>query len=107
MTACPRSGPLCESLGTIFGVTLPAFLVIAATHGWAGVRDLASRSVRWRVGIRWYLLGMPVAMTLAVARVQSVGAFVVEVTVALRGFDDLKRFLAAGSATGATAGTDE
>jgi hypothetical protein len=35
-----------------------------------------------------------------------VGAFVVESTVDLRGFDDLKRFLAAGSATG-TAGTDE
>jgi membrane protease YdiL (CAAX protease family) len=64
----PLDLALYESLGTIFGVTLPAFLVTAATEGWAGVRDLASRCVRWRVGIRWYLialLGMPVAMTLA------------------------------------------
>lgn len=64
----PLDLALYESLGTIFGVTLPAFLVTAATDGWAGVRDLASRCVRWRVGIRWYLialLGMPVAMTLA------------------------------------------
>ncbi|MGH2775237.1 MAG: lysostaphin resistance A-like protein [Actinomycetota bacterium] len=64
----PLDLALYESLGTIFGVTLPAFLVTAATDGWVGVRDLASRCVRWRVGIRWYLialLGMPVAMTLA------------------------------------------
>jgi membrane protease YdiL (CAAX protease family) len=68
----PLDLALYESLGTIFGVTLPAFLVISATHGWTGVRDLASRSVRWRVGIRWYLialLGMPVAMTLATTAV--------------------------------------
>jgi membrane protease YdiL (CAAX protease family) len=64
----PLDLALYESLGTIFGVTLPAFLVTAATDGWVGVRDLASRCVRWRLGIRWYLialLGMPVAMTLA------------------------------------------
>jgi hypothetical protein len=29
----------------------PAFLVVAATHGRAGVRDLARRSLRWRVGL--------------------------------------------------------
>ena len=64
----PLDLALYESLGTIFGVTLPAFLVIAATDGWTGVRELASRCVRWRVGVRWYLialLGLPVAMTLA------------------------------------------
>jgi membrane protease YdiL (CAAX protease family) len=64
----PLDLELYGSLGTILGVTLPAFLVTAATDGWAGVRDLGSRCVRWRVGIRWYLiavLGMPVAMTLA------------------------------------------
>jgi len=64
----PLDLELYGSLGTILGVTLPAFLVTAATDGWAGVRDLANRCVRWRVGIRWYLiavLGMPIAMTLA------------------------------------------
>jgi hypothetical protein len=30
----------------------PAFLVVAATHGRAGVRDLARRSLRWRVGLQ-------------------------------------------------------
>jgi hypothetical protein len=42
--------------------------VTAATDGRAGVRNLANRCVRWRVGRRWYLiamLGMPIAMTLA------------------------------------------
>ena len=68
----PLDLALYESLGTIFGVTLPAFLVTAAIDGWDGVRELASRCVRWRAGIRWYLialLGMPVAMTLATTAV--------------------------------------
>jgi membrane protease YdiL (CAAX protease family) len=44
-----------------------AFLVMAATHGGAGVRDLARRSLRWRVGPQWYLvalLGLPIATLL-------------------------------------------
>jgi membrane protease YdiL (CAAX protease family) len=48
----------------LFSVALPAFLVVAAIHGKAGVRDLARRSLRWRVGARWYLialLGIPIA----------------------------------------------
>jgi uncharacterized protein len=56
-----------DSLGHIFGVALPAFLVVAATHGRAGVRDLARRSLRWRVGVRWYLialLGVPIGVVL-------------------------------------------
>ena len=56
-----------DSLGHILGVALPAFLVVAAMHGQAGVRDLARRSLRWRVGVRWYLialLGVPVATVL-------------------------------------------
>jgi membrane protease YdiL (CAAX protease family) len=53
------------SLGTFFGVALPAFLVVAASDGRAGVRDLARRSLRWRVGVRWYLValfGLPIAV---------------------------------------------
>jgi membrane protease YdiL (CAAX protease family) len=56
-----------DSLGHIFGVALPAFIVVAAMHGRAGVRDLTRRSLRWRVGVRWYLvalLGVPVATVL-------------------------------------------
>jgi uncharacterized protein len=54
-----------DSLGHIFGVALPAFIVVAATHGRAGVRDLARRCLRWRVGVRWYLValfGVPVGV---------------------------------------------
>jgi uncharacterized protein len=53
---------------TVVGVALPAFLVVAAVYGRAGVRDLARRSLRWRVGLRWYLLavvGLPVTTTAA------------------------------------------
>ena len=59
-----------------FGVTLwqplaplvgcvAAFLVTAASQGRAGVHDLARRSLRWRVGLRWYavaVLGLPLAV---------------------------------------------
>src|SRR5688500_8456996 len=60
-----------DSLGHIFGVALPTFIVVAAMHGRDGVRDLAQRTLRWRVGMRWYLialLGVPVA-TVACASV--------------------------------------
>jgi uncharacterized protein len=53
-----------DSLGHIFGVALPAFIVVAAMHGRVGVQDLARRSLRWRVSVRWYLFalfGVPVA----------------------------------------------
>jgi uncharacterized protein len=51
----------------LFSVALPAFLVVAAIRGKTGVRDLARRSLRWRVGVRWYLialLGLPIASVL-------------------------------------------
>jgi membrane protease YdiL (CAAX protease family) len=51
----------------LFSVALPAILVVAAMQGKAGVRDLARRSLRWRVGARWYivaLVGIPVASVL-------------------------------------------
>ena len=62
---------LASSLGVIFGLALPAFLVTAATGGKSGVRDLLRRCFRWRFGIHWYLLallGLPVG-TLLVASV--------------------------------------
>jgi membrane protease YdiL (CAAX protease family) len=58
---------LSDSLATLFGVALPALLVMAALHGRAGLRDLASRSFRWRVRPHWYfvaLLGLPTGVML-------------------------------------------
>jgi hypothetical protein len=58
-------------LGGALGVGLAAFVVTAATDGRAGVHDLARRSLRWRVPLRWYLIalfGVPLAaMLLAIA----------------------------------------
>src|SRR3712207_5639559 len=48
-------------------LALPAFLVTAIADGRAGVRDLLTRALRWRVGLRWYalaVLGIPAAMVL-------------------------------------------
>jgi membrane protease YdiL (CAAX protease family) len=46
------------SLMSIFGLALPAFLVTAAKDGKEGVRDLLRRILRWRVGVRWYLIAL-------------------------------------------------
>jgi hypothetical protein len=37
---------------------VPAFIVTALVSGKAGVRDLARRSFRWRVPLRWYLISL-------------------------------------------------
>jgi uncharacterized protein len=63
----PFDLPLLGALDHFVGVALPAFLVMAALYGRAGVRDLARRSFRWRVGARWYLfalLGLPIGTLL-------------------------------------------
>jgi uncharacterized protein len=49
---------LFSAIGAILGLALPAFLVTAATDGKAGVRELLRRTLRWRVGIGWYLLAV-------------------------------------------------
>lgn len=59
---------LFNSLACMVGLALPAFLVTAATDGRAGVQDLLRRSLRWRVGLHWYLialLGMFVTVIIA------------------------------------------
>jgi uncharacterized protein len=45
------------------GPVLAALIVIPLTQGWAGLRELGSRMIRWRVGWRWYAvaLGLPLA----------------------------------------------
>jgi membrane protease YdiL (CAAX protease family) len=49
-------------LENVLGAAVPAFIVTALVGGRAGVQDLARRSLRWRVPLRWYaisLLGLP------------------------------------------------
>jgi len=68
----PFEKPFWESLGTILGVALSAFLVVAAIHGQDGVRDLARRCLRWRVGARWYLfalLSVPIGVVVCVGAI--------------------------------------
>jgi uncharacterized protein len=63
----PYGLPLHGFLGGVLGVGLGAFVVTAALAGRDGVVDLARRSVRWRVPVRWYLVVLftvPVGATL-------------------------------------------
>jgi len=55
----------------IFGTTGPliaALIVLAITQGWAGLRELGSRMIRWRVRWYWYALaiGLPLAVFLVI-----------------------------------------
>ena len=46
------------ALENVLGSAVPAFVVTALVSRKAGVRDLARRSFRWRVPLRWYLLSV-------------------------------------------------
>jgi membrane protease YdiL (CAAX protease family) len=49
-----------------FGPLIAAFIVLALTRGWPGVRDLLASMVRWRVGPGWYAVALllPIVITL-------------------------------------------
>lgn len=56
-----------QTVATIVGLAVPAFLVTAAAGGKEGVRDLLGRLLRWRVGLHWYLFvlfGLPMGVLL-------------------------------------------
>ncbi|HEX7211713.1 MAG TPA: hypothetical protein VF241_12395 [Propionibacteriaceae bacterium] len=66
----PFDLPLHGFLGGVLGVGLGAFVVTGALAGRDGVVDLARRSVRWWVPVRWYLVALftvPVGVTLIAA----------------------------------------
>jgi membrane protease YdiL (CAAX protease family) len=52
-----------------FGPLVAALIVAPLTRGWAGLRELGSRLVRWRLRWLWYLvaLGLPLAIHLLTA----------------------------------------
>ncbi len=58
----------------LLGPMISALVITAVTQGRAGVRDLVSRMVLWRVAVRWYLWAVaPLAVAIAVAAVMSLG----------------------------------
>jgi len=48
-----------------YGPMLAAIIVLAFTHGKAGLKELLSQATRWRVGWKWYLIapGIVIAFT--------------------------------------------
>ena len=46
------------------GPLIAALIVIPIAQGWAGLRELGSRMIRWRV--RWYWYGAAIGLPLAV-----------------------------------------
>lgn len=64
-------------LASVLGLTGSAFVVTALVDGREGVRALASRLVRWRVGVQWYLLaifGLLIAGLVALSVVAGFGS---------------------------------
>jgi len=49
---------------TIFGTGLSALLVVGVAEGRAGVKAWASRIIRWRVGLIWYLAAFSIPLLL-------------------------------------------
>src|SRR5215210_4128357 len=47
------------------GPVLAALIVIPITQGWAGLRELGSRMIRWRVRWYWYALALGIPLTAA------------------------------------------
>lgn len=60
----PAGANLHGSLENLLGAALPAFLVTAIVNGRRGVRDLATRCIRWRVPARWYAISLLTLPTL-------------------------------------------
>ena len=53
----------------LFGPALAAMIMAAVTGGRSGLKALLSRTVRWRVGVQWYVvaLGLPTVLSIATA----------------------------------------
>jgi membrane protease YdiL (CAAX protease family) len=57
-------------LGQIpLGPVVAALIVVPLTSGKAGLKEWASRIVRWRVGLKWYAVALLLPVALAVAAV--------------------------------------
>ena len=51
-----------------FAPLVAALIVIPITQGWAGLKELGLRMIRWRVRWYWYAvaIGLPLAVHLAI-----------------------------------------
>ena len=58
----------------LFGPAIAAIAVTAWTAGRSGVRDLLLRMVRWRVGLRWWLVALSPALFLGLGLIALVVA---------------------------------
>jgi uncharacterized protein len=50
-----------------FGSVIAAIIVASVTQGLDGLKDLLSRCLRWRVGLRWYAAALLVPMAIGLA----------------------------------------
>jgi uncharacterized protein len=58
-----------QSLAFWIGLNLATYLTAALTGGWAAVKDLLSRLVRWRVPPVWYLVALGITGLLSLAAI--------------------------------------
>ena len=86
------------------GYTLAAVLVIALAFGRAGLRDLGSRLIRWRVGVRWYAVALLTAPLLMAAILGALSLTSDAFLPAILTADDKGSLLLAGLVAGLVAG---
>ena len=63
------AGMLPEPMFPAIGPLVAALVVASITEGWAGLRELGSQIIRWRVGWQWYAVAVAVPLAVIFASV--------------------------------------
>lgn len=87
-------------LVSLTGPSIAGIVMTAIVDGRAGLRELRSRLLRWRVGARWYVVALLTAPVVMAGTVLAMSAFDPAFTPAIVTTDDRFRLLAMGIGAG-------
>jgi membrane protease YdiL (CAAX protease family) len=91
----------------VVGPSVAGLLLTALVHGRAGLRDLRSRLLRWRVGVRWYAAALLIAPLSLAAVCFSLSLFSRAFLPGIVTTDDKASLLLSGIVTGLLVGCFE
>jgi len=91
-------------MAMLLGPSIASILLTGLTSGWAGFRKLVSRLLRWRVGIRWYVIALLTAPLSTAAVLLALSPFSPEFLPGIFTSDDKTTLLLAGIVGGLIVG---
>jgi uncharacterized protein len=91
-------------MAMLLGPGIASMLLIGLIHGRVGFRELLSRLVRWRVGIRWYVIVLVTAPLSTAAVLLTLSLFSTEFTPSILVADDKAALIMMGIAAGIMVG---